>query len=166
MPSADYGGGGPPALDAGSMKGLTMPMSVRLRSAVPFLLAIAASLYLYRLTLEFPPPPGTGRIGSAQRIASFNMHRDDVDLFMRQPWVLTASVGAAIVQAAQKRQRKFVSDYEHATRRAKETAQPAPAAADGGCERPRVAAGQARLCVSHPTGARSHDDRTPGRRAR
>lgn len=36
---------------------------------------------------------GTGRIGSAQRIASFNMHRDDVELFMRQPWVLTASDG-------------------------------------------------------------------------
>jgi len=36
---------------------------------------------------------GTGRIGSAQRIASFNMRRDDVDLFMRQPWVLTASDG-------------------------------------------------------------------------
>ena len=36
---------------------------------------------------------GTGRTGSAQRIASFNMHRDDVDLFMRQPWVLTASDG-------------------------------------------------------------------------
>ncbi len=43
-------------------------------------------------------------------------------------WVLTDSVGAAIVQAAQKRQRKFVIDYEHATMRAKETAQPAPAA--------------------------------------
>ena len=36
---------------------------------------------------------GTGRVGSAQRIASFNMRRDDVDLFMRQPWVLTASDG-------------------------------------------------------------------------
>src|SRR5690606_11115727 len=36
---------------------------------------------------------GTGRTGSAQRIASFNMRRDDVDLFMRQPWVLTASDG-------------------------------------------------------------------------
>ena len=36
---------------------------------------------------------GTGRTGSAQRIASFNMHRNDVDLFMRQPWVLTASDG-------------------------------------------------------------------------
>ena len=36
---------------------------------------------------------GTGPTGSAQRIASFNMRRDDVDLFMRQPWVLTASDG-------------------------------------------------------------------------
>lgn len=36
---------------------------------------------------------GTGRTGSAQRIASFNMRRDDVELFMRQPWVLTASDG-------------------------------------------------------------------------
>ncbi|HRN60891.1 MAG TPA: amidohydrolase family protein, partial [Luteimonas sp.] len=36
---------------------------------------------------------GTGRTGSAQRIASFNMRRDDVDLFMRQRWVLTASDG-------------------------------------------------------------------------
>ncbi|MGY0650966.1 N-acyl-D-amino-acid deacylase family protein [Luteimonas sp. A537] len=36
---------------------------------------------------------GTGRTGSAQRIASFNMRRDDVELFMRQPWVMTASDG-------------------------------------------------------------------------
>lgn len=36
---------------------------------------------------------GTGPTGSAQRIASFNMRRDDVDRFMRQPWVMTASDG-------------------------------------------------------------------------
>lgn len=36
---------------------------------------------------------GTGPIGSAQRIASFNMRRDDVDRLMRQPWVMTASDG-------------------------------------------------------------------------
>jgi len=36
---------------------------------------------------------GTGPTGSAQRIASFNMRRDDVDNFMRQPWVMTASDG-------------------------------------------------------------------------
>lgn len=43
-------------------------------------------------------------------------------------WVLTDALGAAIVQAAQQRKRKWVIDYEHATMRAKETAQPAPAA--------------------------------------
>lgn len=31
--------------------------------------------------------------GRSQRIASFNMRRDDVELFMRQPWVMTASDG-------------------------------------------------------------------------
>lgn len=31
--------------------------------------------------------------GTAARIASFNMSRADVDLFMKQPWVLTASDG-------------------------------------------------------------------------
>lgn len=31
--------------------------------------------------------------GSASRLASFNMSRADVDLFMQQPWVLTASDG-------------------------------------------------------------------------
>ena len=36
---------------------------------------------------------GTGPTGSAQRIASFNMRRDDVDRFMRQPWVMTGSDG-------------------------------------------------------------------------
>ena len=35
----------------------------------------------------------SGGSGAAQRIASFNMHEDDVTLFMRQPWVLTASDG-------------------------------------------------------------------------
>ena len=43
-------------------------------------------------------------------------------------WVLTDRVGAAMVQAAQQRQRKWVIDYEHATLLAKETAQPNPAA--------------------------------------
>lgn len=43
-------------------------------------------------------------------------------------WVLTDAIGAAIVQAVQQRQRKFVIDYEHATLRAKETGQAAPAA--------------------------------------
>src|SRR5690606_10346792 len=43
--------------------------------------------------LEIIRAGGTGATGSAQRIASFNMRRDDVELFMRQPWVLTASDG-------------------------------------------------------------------------
>src|SRR5690606_13363212 len=48
--------------------------------------AIEAALHIIR-------DGGTEQADSAQRIASFNMRRDDVDLFMRQPWVLTASDG-------------------------------------------------------------------------
>lgn len=36
---------------------------------------------------------GPGSSGAARRIASFNMHIDDVSALMRQPWVLTASDG-------------------------------------------------------------------------
>ncbi|MGY0561073.1 N-acyl-D-amino-acid deacylase family protein [Luteimonas sp. A277] len=36
---------------------------------------------------------GPGGSGSARKIASFNMHADDVAELMRQPWVLTASDG-------------------------------------------------------------------------
>ncbi len=41
-----------------------MPISTRIRAALPFLLALAGGLYLYVLARDFPPPPGTGRIGA------------------------------------------------------------------------------------------------------
>ncbi|WP_407352998.1 amidohydrolase family protein [Luteimonas sp. R10] len=37
---------------------------------------------------------GDAAARSAQRVSSFNMDREDVELFMRQPWVLTSSDGS------------------------------------------------------------------------
>src|SRR5690606_19968089 len=55
--------------------------------------AVEAGLDPVEAALRIIREGGTGRTGSAQRIASFNMRRDDVDLLMRQAWVLTASDG-------------------------------------------------------------------------
>jgi N-acyl-D-amino-acid deacylase len=75
--------------DAILMTGSGWPWSARTLQAF----ADEAGIDPVEAALRIIREGGTGRIGSAQRIASFNMRRDDVDLFMRQPWVLTASDG-------------------------------------------------------------------------
>ncbi|MEN1973141.1 amidohydrolase family protein [Luteimonas sp. MJ204] len=75
--------------DAILMTGTGWPWSARTLQQF----AVEAGLDPVEAALRIIREGGTGRTGSAQRIASFNMRRDDVDLLMRQAWVLTASDG-------------------------------------------------------------------------